>query len=178
MSVKVTYKGETLTNFSSTTKILKTQGSWLEDDITLEDEGSSIAIVKEARQSGGGVGVDIISAGTASLSVVDTLDSGGGTIRSITADLVVDLQTKTVTPSDTNITVTADSGYQGLSECIVTPPSAPYLIPTGTATITENGTVDISEYEYVSVTVVPAGITLQAKTATPSTAVQTISYSI
>ena len=38
MSVKVTYKGNTLTNFSNTSKKLLTAGKYLEDDVTISDD--------------------------------------------------------------------------------------------------------------------------------------------
>lgn len=64
MSTTVTYKGSTLTTVENQTRTLNTSGKWMEGDITL---------------------VDVTSSGTAAISVVDTTDTAGGTIRTITA---------------------------------------------------------------------------------------------
>lgn len=175
MSVNVTYKGNTLTSFNVDTKTLKTAGTYMEGDVTIEDLGSSIAIMREYREQNGSTGIAISSVGPAPIQVVDTTDPSTGLVtRDIVADLVVNLQTKTVIPSSVEMVVTPDSGYDGLSECIVTPPSAPYLIPTGTATISENGTHDIAAYESVTVNVVSEGVTLQEKSVTPDETAQTV----
>lgn len=44
MSTTVTYKSNTLTTASNETKVLKTAGTWLEDDITIQDETDGIDI--------------------------------------------------------------------------------------------------------------------------------------
>ena len=61
MSTTVNYKGSTIATLSNETKTLTTYGKWMEDDI------------------------EITNADTAAISVVDTADSAGGTIREITA---------------------------------------------------------------------------------------------
>lgn len=63
MSTTVSYKGSTIATLSNETKTLTTAGTWVEGDIVVTDSGS----------------------GTAAISVVDTTDSHGGTIREITA---------------------------------------------------------------------------------------------
>lgn len=63
MSSTITYKGSTLTTVNNQTRTLQTSGKWLEDNITI---------------------TDVTSNGNA-ISVVDTTDSHGGTIRTITA---------------------------------------------------------------------------------------------
>lgn len=65
MSSTVTYKGSTLTTVENQTRVLNTRGTWLEDNITITDVTQN--------------------SGTSAISVVDTLDSNGGTIRTITA---------------------------------------------------------------------------------------------
>lgn len=78
MSSTITYKGNTLTTVNNQTKVLNTRGTWLEDNITITDVTSS----------GGG---------TPAISVVDTLDTKGGTVRTITA---LDISDTTATASD------------------------------------------------------------------------------
>ena len=38
MATNVTYKGSTLVEFESTTKVLKTSGKYMEDDVTILDD--------------------------------------------------------------------------------------------------------------------------------------------
>lgn len=82
------------------------------------------------------------------------------------------LQSKSVSPSESNQTVTPDAGYDGLSSVSVS------AIQTETKTVTANGTVTPSSGKYLKqVTVnVPTSSSpnLQTKTATPSTSAQTI----
>lgn len=75
MSTTIEYKGSTLTTVSNETKTLETAGTWLEDDITITD----------------------VSGGSEAISVVDTLDSHGGTVRTITA---LDISDTTAVASD------------------------------------------------------------------------------
>ena len=56
------------------------------------------------------------------------------------------LQDKTVTPTTTAQTVTADSGYDGLDTVTVTAIPSDYIIPSGTKTITTNGTYNVTSY--------------------------------
>ena len=72
MSTTVTYKGNTIATVNNNTKTLKTAGQYMEDDLTLVD----------------------VSGGASAISVIDELDSHGGTIRHINA---VDLSNDTVT---------------------------------------------------------------------------------
>lgn len=76
MSTTVSYKGNTIATLSNETKTLTTAGTWVEGDIVVTDSGGS---------------------GTASISVVDTTDSHGGTIREITA---LDISDTTAVASD------------------------------------------------------------------------------
>jgi len=74
MSTTVSYKGSTIATLSNETKTLTTAGTWVEGDIVITDAG-----------------------GTAAISVVDTTDSHGGTIREITA---LDISDTTAVASD------------------------------------------------------------------------------
>ena len=74
MATTITYKGETLTTVTNQTKTLKTAGKYMEDDVTITDISD-----------------------TAAISVVDTTDTAGGTIRTITA---LDISDTTAVASD------------------------------------------------------------------------------
>lgn len=109
MSATVTYKGNTLTTVNNETKILETAGTWLEDDITIEDSSSAI--------------------------IVDTPDFHGGTVREIITGATTTLQaqkTVTLTPQNTTVTVTPDAGYTALTSIVVTSPSTLYQYVHGT----------------------------------------------
>lgn len=93
--VTISYKGSTIATMSSSgTKTLNTAGTYCEDDIT----------------------IDYTKTG---MTVVETLDPNGGTIVSISGDPVTSLQAKTVIPTSQSQTISADSGYDAISEVLV-----------------------------------------------------------
>ena len=68
------------------------------------------------------------------------------------------LQSKTVTPTKSTQNVTADTGYTALEKVTVNPIPDNYIDPSGTKTISANGTHDVNAYEKVSVNVpIPDG---------------------
>lgn len=77
--------------------------------------------------------------------------SGGGNSAPV-------LQTKSVTPTTSAQTVRPDTGYDGLSSVTVGAIPSNYIVPSGTKSITANGTHDVKSYASVTVNVpVPSG---------------------
>lgn len=68
------------------------------------------------------------------------------------------LQTKTVTPTTSQQSITPDSGYDGLSSVTVNAIPSQYIVPSGTKEITANGTgIDVTAYASVNVNVPSSG---------------------
>lgn len=68
------------------------------------------------------------------------------------------LQTKTATPTTSSQEIEPDSGYDGLSKVTVGAIPSQYIIPTGTKSITANGTgIDVAQYAAVDVAVPSSG---------------------
>lgn len=84
--------------------------------------------------------------------VIEEDDEHGGKVVHITGD-VVKMQSKTVTPTKATQNVTPDAGYNALSGVTVNPIPDNYIEPTGSLTITQNGTVNVANYESVLVNV-------------------------
>lgn len=79
-------------------------------------------------------------------------------------------QNKTVTPTTSTQTITADSGYTGLGTVTVNRIPTNYLIPSGNKSITANGTnIDVAQYATVSVNVSGGGSTPDPMTLPTST---------
>ena len=108
---------------------------------------------------------------TGELSVTSNGKKDVTQYSSIDVDIEPNLQSKSATPTKSSQTVTADSTYDGLSSVTVNPIPNEYIIPSGSKSITANGTSDVTAYASVSVDVQPD---LQTKTATPTTSTQEI----
>ena len=68
-------------------------------------------------------------------------------------DVTPNLQSKIATPTTSQQIISADDGYDGLSQVTVDSIPSEYIVPNGTITITENGTVDVSSYVNAEVNV-------------------------
>lgn len=77
----------------------------------------------------------------------------GGVTGTLEPQTAPKLQTKIVTPTKSQQTVSPDSGYDGLSGVTVNAIPDNYVIPTGTVDITANGTHDVSGKASVNVNV-------------------------
>lgn len=118
--------------------------------------------------------IGLIPTGGGGMTVVETQDSHGGTIVTITGE-EVKLQSKSATPTTSSQTVQPDEGYTGLSQVIVGAIPSQYIVPTGTKSITANGTgIDVAAFASVDVAVPASSPSLQDKTVniTPSETAQ------
>lgn len=104
--------------------------------------------------------------------ISDTLDVNGGTIRTITAQRVVSLQTKTITPTSSVQTVNPDTGYDGFSQVTVNAGGGSATIQSlSVAPTTSEQTFNASGvdgYKPVVVAAMPA-MTLPTSTAASAT---------
>lgn len=102
-------------------------------------------------------------------------DASGTQITGTYVGSTPSMQAKTATPTTSQQIITPDSGYNGLSQVTVNPIPSQYIVPTGTKSITANGTgIDVAAYANVDVAIPSETPSLQSKTATPTEQQQTI----
>lgn len=80
-----------------------------------------------------------------------------GRIGTAIIDVDIDLQDKTVTPTEQTQTIEADAGYDGLDAVTVNPIPPEYVVPTGSVEITQNGPVNVAGKATANVNV-PQGV--------------------
>jgi hypothetical protein len=76
------------------------------------------------------------------------------------------LQEKTVTPTTSVQNIIPDSNYDGLSKVTVNPIPSNYIVPSGTKTITTNGTHDVKAYASATVNIAGEDVTSETNAYT------------
>ena len=116
------------------------------------------------------------NSGTSSITptvVSGYISSGTAGTVTVSGTKTSQLSTKaasTITPT-TSQQVAVPSGYYTTGAVNVAAIPSQYIVPTGTSTITSNGTFDVGQYASASVSVVP---NLTSKTVNPSSEVQVV----
>lgn len=149
MATQITYKGTQIASLTTGTKVLKTAGKYMEDDVTVSAQGSTEAI-----------------------SIIDEPDSHGGTIRHING---VSLESDTVSAE---VLLSGYTAHDSEGNVVNGSYVAPTPAVLGSKTIVANGTYSaatdsLDGYSEVTVSV-PITINWQSKSATPTETQQTI----
>lgn len=133
-------------NSSSTVPDFEIGDSFTIGDYAIQD---SLYLYSVASSSIIGNPLIIGSGGISSVVVTEELDSHGGIIEHITAGSIESLQSKSVTISTAGTqTITADSGYDGLSEVIVTTTGSSATEPYIEYTMSTLGDTPYNAYSY------------------------------
>lgn len=108
----------------------------------------------EGIETGGGVDTSSDTVDAAHLlSGYTAHDSTGTQITGSYSPPTFSTQSKTATPTETEQTVTPDTGYDGLSSVTVDAIPSEYIIPSGSETKTANGTYDVTAIAQLVVSV-------------------------
>ena len=167
MAQNVTIAGASYSNVPSIT-VPKTGGgtaSFIDTTIT-SDAATASDIVSGKLAYVNGTLITGTGSGGGGISVVETQDSHGGTIVTITAE-EVNLQTKTnISPSTSSQTITPDEGYTGLASVQINAmPTGTEGTPTATKGTVSNHSISVTP----SVTNTAGYITGSTKTGTAVT---------
>lgn len=181
---------ETLTHITSTNQATKVISGESFHAVLTPDSGYRIESITVTM---GGVDItsQVFSGGTGSKVIstngtYDASDDGLGGYSSVTVNVsggsspTLQSKTATFTPttSQQTQTVTADSGYDGLSSVGITVDAIPsqYVVPSGSQTYTANGTYDVSELAEAVVNVSGGGSSVKTGTITPTAASTTLTF--
>ena len=133
--------------------------------------GSHTVKIEKLVLSGGGGGgsatliTKSITANGTYLATDDSADGYSSVTVNVSGGSTPTLQAKAATPTTSSQTITADSGYDGLSSVTVDAIPSGYIIPSGSQSITENGTYDVTSKASVVVDVPSSsGMNVQAYT--------------
>lgn len=128
--------------------------------ITVNDtyDVTNLASVVVNVSGGGGVMQDkSVTYSPSSTTQTDTVTADGGYdgLHSVSVTInAIDLEDKTVTPTESLQDIQCAPGYDGLGTVTVNPIPSEYIVPTGNKAITSNGSgIDVSSFATVSVNV-------------------------